>query len=58
VTAVQDPDGRWIVVAGKRLLAGPFDSSAGAWRWIERQSGEAVSKAEERADWFFRETLR
>lgn len=51
MTAVRTPDGRWQVVAGGSVLAGPFETSADAWRWIDRNSGDPISKGEQTADW-------
>ncbi len=35
------------------VLAGPFKTNADAWRWIDRQESQPLSKAEDRADWVF-----
>lgn len=53
MTAVRTDDGRWQVVAGGSVLAGPFETSAEAWRWIDRHSGDPISKSEDRAQWAF-----
>lgn len=39
------PDGLWAV--GDRVFA----TNAQAWRWIDRQEGEPISRAEDVADW-------
>jgi hypothetical protein len=42
----------WAVVDGNgRLLADGFRSNAAAWRWIDRQEGEPISRAESVAEW-------
>lgn len=33
------------------ILAGPFETQAEAWRWIDRHSGEPISPAEKKSDW-------
>lgn len=53
MTAVRTDDGRWQVVAGGEVLAGPFETSAEAWRWIDRNTGDPISKGEDRAQWAF-----
>lgn len=53
MTAVRTDDGRWQVVAGGDVLAGPFETSAEAWRWIDRSSGSPISKSEDSAQWFY-----
>lgn len=50
-TAIRTGDGRWQVVAGGTVKAGPFRTMAEAWRWIDRHSGEPISPAEKRSDW-------
>ncbi len=50
-TAIRTSDGRWQVVAGGAVMAGPFQAMAEAWRWIDRRSGEPISPAEKRSDW-------
>ncbi|OQP86028.1 hypothetical protein BTR14_13170 [Rhizobium rhizosphaerae] len=47
----------WFVVSGSQQLAGPFKSNGEAWRWIDRQEGELVSKAEERSEWLTKKIL-
>ncbi len=43
----------WFVAttANKSILAGPFSTNAEAWRWIDRQTGQPVSRAEDKAEW-------
>jgi len=43
---VVERDGKWWV--GNQ---GPFDTNAEAWRWLDRKSGETISKAEDTAEW-------
>ena len=40
VTADQDERGRWWVLEShNHTIAGPFQNSEGAWRWIDMSSG-------------------
>jgi hypothetical protein len=57
MTVVRDDDGKWIVVAAGKVLAGPFDTSSAAWRWIDRCSGEPISPAEKKSDWIVSQIL-
>lgn len=41
-------DGKWLV--RDRV----FDTNAAAWRWIDRQNNEPISRQEEIGDWLFR----
>jgi hypothetical protein len=55
MTVVQTPAG-WIVThsaTSKTVLAGPFATMAEGWRWIDRRTGEPISKREDRSQWFF-----
>ena len=46
------PDGHYQVTdADGRAIAGPFATHADAWRWLDRQTGEPISKREDIADW-------
>lgn len=40
------------------ILAGPFETSSEAWRWIDRQEGQPVSAAEKRAEWVFEQMAK
>lgn len=40
-------DGSWIV--GDKVFA----TNAAAWRWIDRQNNEPVSRSEDVGDWVF-----
>ena len=52
VTTVIEADGGWHVADGNGVaIAGPFKTNADAWRWIDRQSGEAVSRSESVSSW-------
>ncbi|WP_167498762.1 hypothetical protein [Mesorhizobium sp. M2D.F.Ca.ET.223.01.1.1] len=48
------PNGAWVVMSGAVLLAGPFDDSSSAWRWLDRYEGEPVSRGEQTAEFVFR----
>lgn len=48
VWATEDAKGRWVVMDGDRHLAGPFDTNADAWRWIDSQDPEAIAHEEQR----------
>jgi hypothetical protein len=39
------------VIEGKHVLAGPFETHAEAWRWIDRHDGQAISPHENRSQW-------
>lgn len=52
----QNPDGTWGVYCGpkgKPDVAGPFKTNAEAWRWMDRQEGEPVSRSEKTSEWVF-----
>jgi len=49
------PDGFFVTQRG-RVLAGPFPTNADAWRWIDRNEGQPISKSEQRGDWIFAKT--
>lgn len=40
---------------GEHKSVGPFDSNTAAWRWIDRQEGQPISKSESRS-MFLRES--
>jgi hypothetical protein len=48
---VQMPDGKWQV--GDQI----FETNAKAWRWIDRQENEPISRAEDVSDWVTRKIL-
>ncbi|MBZ9693915.1 hypothetical protein [Mesorhizobium sp. CO1-1-9] len=53
---VIEAEGGFVVVDdsspnGRRMLAGPYPTSAEAWRAADRLEGEPISPAEKRADW-------
>jgi hypothetical protein len=44
----------WIVADDRgNVVAGPFDTSAEAWRWADRAMGDPVSAAEKRGEYGF-----
>jgi len=51
MTVTRMPDGRWQVSDRSGQLAGPFATSAEAWRWIDRNTGTAVSRSEATGQW-------
>lgn len=53
MTVTRTDDGRWQVVDRGAMLAGPFETMAEAWRWIDRSSGSPISKSEDSAQWFY-----
>lgn len=57
MTVIKISEGQWAVVDSETAIAGPFTTSAEAWRWIDRHEGEPISPAERRADWLFRKTM-
>jgi hypothetical protein len=48
---VDHRDGGWVVVEDKHVLAGPFETHAEAWRWIDRHDGQSISPHENRSQW-------
>jgi len=40
-----------------RILAGGFQTNGSAWRWIDRQNGEPISRSEDVAEWIWAKTL-
>lgn len=58
MTAIQDDSGKWVVANREAMLAGPFDTSSEAWRWIDRHDGEPISKGESTAQWLWDKTAR
>lgn len=47
----KQPDGKYLVVNGGNVLAGPFDTNAQAWRALDRISGEPISRSEKVSMW-------
>lgn len=43
----------WFVTCGAERIAGPFKTNGEAWRWIDRQEGEPVSRSEKTTEWVF-----
>lgn len=54
---VIEAEGGFVVVDGVSILAGPFPTSAEAWRAADRLEGEPISPAEKRADWISNKIL-
>ncbi|TIT10814.1 MAG: hypothetical protein E5W74_15180 [Mesorhizobium sp.] len=55
MTVIRIPDG-WIVTASAKataVIAGPFETMAEGWRWIDRAQGEPVSRGENMAEWIW-----
>jgi len=52
MTLIESTSG-WAVVRDndRRVLADGFTSNSAAWRWIDRQQGEPISRAECVAEW-------
>jgi hypothetical protein len=48
---VEQSGNEWVVTDSHRLVAGPFESNALAWRWIDRRTGDFVSPREKRSQW-------
>lgn len=44
-------DGRWRI--GEKV----FDTNAQAWRWLDRQNNEPISRSEDVGDWVARKIL-
>lgn len=50
--------GRFQVVDGDAVVAGPFDTNGAAWRAIDRIMSEPVNPAEKRTDFATQKFLR
>jgi hypothetical protein len=48
---IEKLDRTWIVFDGRRWQK--FQSNATAWRWIDRQNGDPVSRSEVVSDWLW-----
>ncbi len=46
-------DNDWYVLHGDVMIAGPFQTNGEAWRWIDRQSGEPINRAQSVSEWVF-----
>jgi len=60
MTVKRNADGTWGVYRGPHGtvdIAGPFATMAEAWRWIDRQSGDAVSRSEKTAEWAWNQSV-
>jgi hypothetical protein len=56
-STVVERDGVHFVVAAGEIIAGPFVSNAAAWRWLDRRTGEPISRAEHVAEWLWRKMI-
>ncbi|RWE60614.1 hypothetical protein [Mesorhizobium sp.] len=56
MTVIETESG-FVVVDGDKVLAGPFPTSAEAWRAADRLDGSPISPAEKRADWISNKIL-
>jgi hypothetical protein len=54
---VAGTDGAWCVFEGAHTLAGPFESNAEAWRWLDRHEGQPVSRSEAVGEWMFERSV-
>jgi hypothetical protein len=43
----------WFVMHDREQLAGPFKTNGEAWRWIDRRTGQAISRAEARSEFIW-----
>lgn len=50
---IRTSNGEWAVVSNDMVVAGPFDTNAEAWRWIDRQEGSPISRGEAVSDWIW-----
>jgi hypothetical protein len=50
---VDDADGAWYVTDGSERVAGPFDSSSGAWSWIDGKTTERRYGADSDSELFY-----
>lgn len=53
LTATRTADGKWAAAHAGSIVGGPFETSAEAWRWIDRYTGQPVSPSEQKAEWVF-----
>lgn len=51
-------DDKWFIVHHGSEIAGPFETNADAWRWIDVQEGQPLSKAEDLSAWRFKLLVR
>lgn len=51
MTVIRAPDGKWSAVHNGSVIGGPFETSADAWRWVDRHEGEPISPAEKTTEW-------
>jgi hypothetical protein len=43
----------WAVVRGKQVVREGFATNAAAWRWLDRQMGDPISRQESVAEWIW-----
>lgn len=53
MTVYHNRDRGFFVVDGLDVLAGPFETNAQAWRWIDRSEGVPISRSEAVSEWLF-----
>jgi hypothetical protein len=53
VVMVEQVDCGYFVIGDGKPVAGPFATHAQAWRWIDRNEGEPISRSELVSEWFF-----
>jgi hypothetical protein len=58
MTVISDPTGRWVVIDRNIIIAGPFDTNAQAWRWLDRHTGSPICRSESVAEWLFEQSVR
>jgi hypothetical protein len=51
---VDHDDRGWWVLNGNHSVAGPFQTNAAAWHWLERHNDEPITPAEHRRDYGWR----
>ena len=57
MTPQRDENGEWVVASGGKVIAGPFERNADAWRWIDRRLGEPINQSEKIGDWISQKIL-
>ena len=43
--------GKFVVRENGVEIAGPFETNAEAWRWLDRRDGEPISRQEKVSEW-------
>lgn len=49
MTVEKNTDGTFRVTSAGAIIKDGFPTNAAAWRWLDRQSGDLVSKSEDRS---------